>query len=72
MTAPFVINRDVVASGGFLRVTASLAPSHWAGDKKYPMRSAIVAPEWDSLSNWVYWVVQMCMHGEDNHISSIR
>ena len=76
MTAPFVINRDVVASGGFLRVTASLAPSHWAEtdsfDEKYRMRSAIVAPEWDSLSNWVYWVVQMCVHGRDEHIGKIR
>jgi len=77
MTAPFVINRDIVASGGFLRVTASLAPSHWSGDNIYPMRSAIVAPEWDHdlsgmLSNWVYWVVQMCIHGRDRHIGRIR
>jgi len=77
MTAPFVINRDVVASEGFLRVTASLAPSYWADDKRYPMRSAIVAPEWDhdlsgTLSDWVHWVVQMCIHGRDRHIGKIR
>lgn len=72
MTAPFVINRDVVTSEGFLRVTASLAPSHWNKDSKYPMRSEFVAPEWDSLGNWVHWVVAMCVHGDDQHIPRIR
>ncbi len=72
MSNPFILNRDVVASGGFLRVTASLAPSYWGSDHKYPMRSAIVAPDWESLTNWVHWVVGMCVHGADRHISKIR
>ncbi len=69
---PFILNRDVVNTGCFLRVTASLAPSHWGDDRKYPMASTIVAPDWESLDNWIYWVVGMCIHGQDNHISSIR
>jgi len=72
MSNPFILNRDVIASGGFLQVTASLAPSHWGEDRKYPMRSALVEPNWESLDNWIYWVVGMCVHGQDRHISKIR
>jgi hypothetical protein len=72
MSNPFILNRDVIASGSFLQVTASLAPSHWGEDRKYPMRSALVEPNWESLDNWIYWVVGMCVHGQDRHISKIR
>ena len=72
ISRPFVLNRDLVDRGCFLRVTAALAPSHWGGDGEYPMRSAIVAPDWESLTNWVFWVVGMCVHGDDRHIGSIR
>ena len=36
------------------------------------MRSALVEPNWESLDNWIYWVVGMCVHGQDRHISKIR
>ena len=72
MSNPFILNRDVIASGGFLQVTASLAPSHWGEDRKYPMRSVLVEPNWESLNNWIHWVVGMCVHGQDHHISRIR
>ena len=29
MSNPFVLNRDVIQTGGFAVVTASLAPSFW-------------------------------------------
>ncbi len=72
MSNPFVLNRNVVQTGGFAMVTASLAPSFWGSDKTFRSKSAFVDAKWSSIEFWIYWVISMCHHGADRHISKIR
>ena len=72
MSNPFVLNRDVIQTGGFAVVTASLAPSFWGLDKTFKSKSAFVDAKWSSIEYWIYWVIGMCHHGSDRHIGKIR
>lgn len=73
-TRPFLfINRDVLpVNVGLLVLTVSKAPSYWNDDSRYPLDSAVVAPNWQSVENWIHWVFHMSTHGTDRDIPWIR